>query len=115
MRVQQRTLKTGTFYLAGNRNFLFGSDTYRSGSRSRPMGMVFGHTFEGNHLSGLASGSCTMPRGVPMSLCCPATGTCGSFSARRLHPHERIVDSSLVRNGLVGDRPPLLPGLRRSA
>ena len=25
--------------------------------------MVFGHTFEGNHLSGLASGSCTMPRG----------------------------------------------------
>jgi hypothetical protein len=24
----QSTLKTGTFYLAGNRNFLFGSDTW---------------------------------------------------------------------------------------
>src|SRR5690349_15023022 len=27
MRVGDRTPKTGTFYLAGNRNFLFGSDT----------------------------------------------------------------------------------------
>jgi hypothetical protein len=34
MRVGDRTPKTGTFYLAGNRNFLFGSDT-RDGEKVR--------------------------------------------------------------------------------
>src|SRR3954471_12242133 len=30
----KQTLKTGTFYLAGNRNFLFGSDTSRDRERA---------------------------------------------------------------------------------
>ena len=30
-----QTLKTGTFYLAGNRNFLFGSDTLEESNKNR--------------------------------------------------------------------------------
>src|SRR5690242_13126582 len=40
MRVGDRTPKTGTFYLAGNRNFLFGSDTLRVDRFARQTGAL---------------------------------------------------------------------------